>query len=230
MKTALVQILIVSFLLASPALPAGREVQDIKGKIDAILAPAFDAAVAGLPCKIGTTGKPKMGKWQDVDECLNKAAAKLDWKALAARLKELREGTRGTSAPEFETAVEAVLATHVLPFDKVFIIKDEKTLLPLTNSVLRFLPPESLKDTPIFEKTGTHLGSFSGVYTYERSGGSGTGTTYRLSLFEYLDRNGEPRSVSDRLLLDSYGIPWKEAASQPGFRLSTERLELNGKY
>jgi hypothetical protein len=229
MKIAL-YLCIVSCLLAAVPVSGVAGPQDIKEKIDGIVSPAFSAAVASFPCKIGTAGRPKMGKWQDVDECLNNALSKIDWKAMTQQLRELRESTRGISAPEFESAIDSVLASHVIPFDKVFSIKDVKTLLPLTNSLLRFLPSDSMKDAPVYDKTGNLMGSFNGVYTYERSGGSGTGAPYRLSLFEYTDRNGETRSVSDRLLLDSYGIPWKEAAGQPGFRLITDKLELNGKY
>jgi hypothetical protein len=229
MKTAIYHFLIATCYFAAAPVRILAAPQDIKGKIDAILSPAFDSAVTSFPCKIGTTGKPKIGKWQEVDECLSKAVSKIDWKVLTLKLKELRDGTRGISAPEFDSTVAGVLALHVLPFDKVFLFKDPKTLLPLTNSVLRFLPSDSMKDAPVYEKTGTLLGSFTGVYTYERSGGSGTGSRYRLSLFEYSDRNGESRSVSDRLLLDSYGIPWKEAAGQLGFRLSADQLDLNGK-
>jgi hypothetical protein len=228
MKTVVCSLLIASFLLI-PVPVNGRGFQDIKEKIDAILTPAFNSAVAAFPCKIGTTGRPKIGKWQDVDECLNNAVARIDWEALATQLKTLRENTKGMSVPELESAVDSVLASHVIPFERVFEIKDPKALLPLTNSLLRFLPVDSMKDAPGYEKSGTLLGSFNGVYTYERSGGSGTGARYRLSLFEYADRNGETRSVSDRLLLDAYGIPWKEAASQPGFRLSSDKLESGGK-
>ena len=230
MKTALCYVLVVAACLHITHPVSGSGFQDIKEKIDSILNPAFNSATAAFPCKIGTTGRPKIGKWQDVDKCLNNAIAGIDWNALATQLKVLRENTKGVPAPEFESAVDSVLASHVLPFEKVFVIKDPKTLLPLTNSLLRLLPADSMKDAPVYEKSGTLLGSFNGVYTYESSGGSGTGARYRLSLFEYSDRNGEPRSVSDRLLLDAYGIPWKEAASQPGFRLTSEKLELTGKY
>jgi hypothetical protein len=230
MTTALSHLLIATCLLAIAPVRILAGPQDTKEKIDAILSPAFDSAIASFPCKIGTAGKPKIGKWQDVDECLSKAVSKIDWKALTLKLRELRDGTRGISTPEFDSAVEGVLALHFLPFEKVFIFKDAKTLLPLTNSVLRFLPSDSMKDAPVYEKTGTLLGSFNGVYTYERSGGSGTGSPYRLTLFEYSDRNGESRSVPDRLLLDAYGIPWKEAAGQPGFRLTADQLDLNGKH
>jgi hypothetical protein len=227
MKTAACSLLTASFLLiAAPV--NGRGFQDIKEKIDAILTPAFQSAIAAFPCKIGTTGRPKIGKWQDVDKCLNNAVTRIDWEALGTQLKALRENTRGMSVPEFESVVDSVLASHEIPFERVFTIKDPKVLLPLTNSLLRFLPVDSMKDAPVYEKSGTLLGSFNGVYTYERSGGSGTGARYRLSLFEYSDRNGDTRSVSDRLLLDAYGIPWRDAASQPGFRLSSDKLEISG--
>lgn len=165
-----------------------------------------------------------MLRWEDVDGCLNNAAAaKVDWQSLSIRLRELRDGIRDLSAIEFAATVEPVLARHAVPFEKMFIVKDERALLPLTNSVLRFLPAGSLQDAPVFDKVGTLMGTFAGVYSYESSG---SGNPYHLYLFQYADRNGEFKTAPGRLLLDSFGIPWKEARNHPGFRLSADKLLL----
>jgi len=210
--------------LCAAALPARQTARDLDEKIDALVGPAFQSAVAGFPCKIKERGKPKMLRWESVDDCLNSAvAAKVDWQSLSSNLSELRGGIRNFSVMEFAAAVDSVLAKHTVPFEKMFIVKDEKALLPLTNSLLRFLPAGSLQDAPVFDRVGTLMGTFAGVYSYESSG---SGNPYHLSLFQYADRNGEFKTVPDKLLLDSFGIPWKDARSQPGFRLSAEKLEL----
>ncbi len=225
MKTALAGLLaaFLGILYAVPS-PRQRTPRDVAERIERAVAPAFEAAITGFPCKIGTRGKPKMLQWEEVDECLNsKVAAKVDWQALSEQLRQLRDSTRDISALEFSAAVETVLGKYTLPFEKMFVVKDEKTLLPLTNSVLKFLPPDSLQETPVYDKVGTLMGTFAGVYIYESSG---SGAKYRLSLFQYLDRNGEFKPVPEKLLLDSFGIPWKDARSHPGFRLSAEKLQI----
>ncbi len=214
--------------LCPARLPAGQTARaDLNDKIDALVAPAFQSAAAGFPCKTKERGKPKMLHWEDVDECLNnRVAAKVDWQALSGSLVALRDGTRGISVMEFASAVESVLATHTLAFDRMFIVKDEKALLPLTNSLLKFLPAGSLQDAPVFDRVGTLMGTFGGVYSYESSG---TGNPYRLTMFQYADRSGEFKTAPERLLLDSFGIPWKDARSQPGFRLPVDKLQLGAR-
>lgn len=213
--------------LCAAAFPARQMTRDLDDRIDALVAPAFQSAVAGFPCKIKERGKPKILHWEDVDDCLNNAAAgKVDWQALSSSLVALRDGIRGLSPMEFAAVVESVVTKHTVIFDKMFIVKDEKALVPLTNSLLRFLPAGSLQDVPVFDKVGTLMGTFGGVYSYESSG---SGNPYHLTQFQYADRNGEFKTAPERLLLDSFGIPWKDARSQPGFRLPADKLQLGVK-
>jgi hypothetical protein len=222
----LVRSLLVVFVgaLCAAALPARQTARDLNDKIEALIAPAFQSAVAGFPCKLKERGKPKMLHWEEVDDCLNNAAAaKIDWRALSSSLSEVRDGIRGLSTAEFAAVVESALAKYTVPFEKMFTVKDEKALLPLTNSLLRFLPAGSLQDIPVFDKVGTLMGMFGGVYSYESSG---SGNPYHLAQFQYADKNGEFKSAPERLLLDSFGVPWKDAKSQPGFRLPADKLQL----
>ncbi len=162
--------------------------------------------------------------WELVDRCLNDASARVDWDSLSKDLQSLRKNGRGVAEGDFAAAVDASLSAHAVPYEKVFLVKNEEALLPLTNSVLKYLSTNGLQNGAVFDKTGKRLGSFSGVYDYERTGGLATANMYRLTVFQYTDTNGNIQSATDKLLLDSYGVPWKEAGSSGAFRLNAEKL------
>jgi hypothetical protein len=210
-----------------PAAFAQSESNELKAKIDGLISSAYETASARFPCKVKPAGPARIIHWQSVDSCLNGAADRIDWSALSEKLEGLRAAAGNVSKVEFSSAVEASLSDHSLTFDKVFEVKDDRARLPLTNSVLRFLPADSLHDLPVFDKTGTLIGSFVGVYTFERAGALASANTYRLTLFQYADSNGNVQPAADRLLLDSYGVPWKEARTQRGFRLTSEKLPFS---
>ena len=165
-----------------------------------------------------------MLRWQSADKCLNLAYERVDWENISRRLQEIQEKGRNESA-DFLSAVEASLSAHAVIYDKVFKVKDDKALLPLSNSVLKFLPADSLLDLPVTDKTGKKIGTFSGKYTFEKMGEI-SGTKQRHSLFQYTDVNGKMQSSSDRLLLDSFGVSWKDAVQQRGFRLPADKIKL----
>jgi hypothetical protein len=197
----------------------------MKEKIDSLVSKAYGTAAQEFPCRMKTRGKAHMFRWEEVDRCLNDAAARVDWVALGRQLQELRTSTYGISQDVFAAEVDKALSAHALAFDKVFTSKDSRARLPLTNSLLKFLPADSLLDLPVFTKADTQVGTFAGVFTYERSGGLSTANTFSLTYFQYKDAKGNMQSASDSLLLDSFGIPWKEAMSQRGFRLTTEKMK-----
>ncbi len=186
-RVALTLILLGSLSMPAPCQDVPKEIRD---KMDSAIAEAYRTAATGLPCKIKTRGKADMLRWEDVDRCLNHAAGLVDWDALSRQLQELKTSTYGVSDSGFSAALEASLSAHALTYDKVFIVKNPKARLCLTNSVLKFLPADSLQDLPVFDKTGFQVGMFSGVYTYERGGGLVAVNPYRLTLFQYTDRNG----------------------------------------
>ena len=197
---------------------------NVREKIDAAIEGAYQAAAGEFPCKLKARGKPGMLHWELVDRCLNDASARVDWDSLARGLENLRRNGPGVAQVGFSAAVEASLTAHAVPYEKVFSVKDDGALLPLTNSLLKFLSPDGLQNVPVYDKSGAKVGNFAGVYSYERTGGLATANTYRLSLFQYTDPNGSVQSASDRLLLDSFGVPWKQAAGSGAFRLTSEKL------
>ena len=195
---------------------------DLKEKINSCIEKAYQAAAAEFPCKLSAGGKPTMLHWEQVDRCLNNASARVDWNSLSAELQSLR--TSGVKENDFWTAVDAALSAHAVPYEKVFSVKNLEAMIPLTNSLLKYLPTEALQDVPVLDKAGTHLGVFFGTYSFERTGALASANTYRLALFQYTDREGNIQSAMDKLLLDSFGVPWKQAAGKGAFRLPPEKL------
>jgi hypothetical protein len=200
---------------------------DLKGKVDAIVNSAYLAASAEFPCKIKAQGNSKMLLRKDVDRCLNAAYDRVDWENLSRQMQSLCRNNR-VSWMDLAATVDSSLAAYAISYDKIFIvkIKDAKALLPLSNSVLKFLPDNSLQDLPVFSRKGEKVGAFAGVYTYDKTGELAAANNYRLSVFQYADSDGNihvPPSAN-RLLLDRYGVPWNDAMSQPGFRLISEKL------
>jgi hypothetical protein len=209
-----------------PSANAQEIPKPLNDKIDAIIVGAYEIAAAQFPCKIGTTGKFRMMRWQSVDRCLNGAAERVDWEGVSKQLEALRVEPTRVSINDFAAAVDVSLSSHAIPYERLFKIKDDRALMPLTNSLLRFLPADSLHDVAVIDKSGSHVGTFFGVYSFERQGGLATANTYRLTLFQYTDNTGNVQSATDRLLLDSFGVPWKDARSQPGYRLTADKLNL----
>ena len=226
-RTAILLTLITG-AIPGPRAASGSELpKETSAAVDAAVLNAYRAAAAGFPCEIKGRGKPKMMRWEQVDRCLNDAANRVDWPAFSRQLETARSGTAGITLSEFDAAVQASLAEHALTYDSVFVVKTKnEILLPLTNSLLRFVPDDSLTGLPVSDKVGTQVGTFTGLYSYERSGGLASANMFRLVLFQYTDKNGQVQSASDRLLLDSFGVPWKDARTRKGFRLTMEKLKL----
>ncbi|MBM3788778.1 MAG: hypothetical protein FJW35_00340 [Acidobacteria bacterium] len=193
-------------------------------QVEQVIAEAYRSASVGFPCELKTRGKPRMLRWESVDRCLNAAADKVDWERAAGELDTIRAAAPRISAAEFDRAVEAALDAQALSYSRLFKVKNPEALLPLTNSLLKYLPADSLSGLPVIDKVGTELGAFAGTYSYERTGGLAAANTYRLIIFQYKDRNGNMQSAADKLLLDSFGVPWSQAAGERGFRLPSDRL------
>jgi hypothetical protein len=196
--------------------------EDLKAKVDAVVSEAYQSASAAFPCKLKADGKPKMLSWEGIEKCFYKANEMIDWESLARKIQEIRDSNRYQNI-DMLNVVESSLTDHALRFDKVFRVKEADALLPLSNSILRSLPENSLMDLPVYDKSGKRIGTFSGGYTFEKMGEI-SGSRQLHSLFQYTDSNGKIHSSSDRLLLDSFGVPWKEAISQAGFRLNPEKF------
>jgi hypothetical protein len=216
---------VVCLLCLGSAAPAQELRRDLQDKLDALVAGAYKAASAGLPCKVKAGGKPRMIRWQDVDECLNDAAGQVDWEAFRAELVSIRAAA-GISADDIESITGAAFSARALPFEKVFELKNPEVYLPLTNSLLKFLPADSLQGLEVIDKTGKEIGTFAGTYYFEGTGGLNSANTYRLTLFQYTDPLGNVQAAKDKLLLGSFGVRWPAAKPQPGFRFANDKLKV----
>ncbi len=213
----------VIFLLLGFAATAVSQIpKETVDKIDATVALAYQAAAAKLPCKVSASRSSHMLDWKGVDKCMERARQIIDWDEIASRLKELRPAKASES--EFASAVEDSLSRQALPYNKVFRVKSAEALLPLTNSILKYAPERALMDQPVFQLKGKQpIGVFAGVFFYERAG-TLTGNNYKLALFQYVDKQGKMQTPGDKLLLDSFGVPWDKVEAQPGFRFPVDML------
>ena len=210
------------------ALPAFGQIsrEELKKKVDDIITRAYTEATVKFPCKLNTSGKAKMGNWKDVENCLNSAHDRVDWESHAAALKKIRDEDR-VHIEDLTLTIEASLTEHALSYEKVFLVKKKEegeALLPLSNSLLKFLPEKSLADLLVYSQKGELLGKFLDTYSYERSGGLRVLNEYRMVSFQYIDTRGETQAPSETFLLDLYGVPWRDAHYQPGFRLPSNKL------
>ena len=217
--------LISTVMIVTASAQTPKEVTD---KIDAVVALAYQAAAAKLPCKVSTYVGYPMLHWQNVDKCLNQAQDRVDWDAFVAKLKAVRPPYVPES--EFAAAVEKSLTRQAIPYGQFFRVKSKNAFLPLTNSILKYVPPDSLVDMPVYDQKGKlQLGTFLGIFYYEHQGGLASANAYRLSQFQYKDMQGKVQiplsGSSDRILYDNFGVPWNKVQAHPGFRLTNKKLQ-----
>ena len=136
-----------------------------------------------------------------------------------------KEGFRLWTRPKYQVLLTLLYRLTHWHIGKIFACKKPNALLPLSSSLLKFLPEGSLQDLPVFSNSGKQIGIFSGPYSFEKAGEL-SGRTEQHRLFQYADSKGELHSPPDMLLLDSFAVPWKGAASQPGFRLPADKIIL----
>ncbi len=141
------------------------------------------------PKKIKAHGNPKIAKWEAIDAALTKLAAQ-------------------SNADE----------TSKILLKEIFLL-DDRTLFPLTNTVLKYVPEASLKNALVYNKRGETLGKFFSKYTYERAGGLQVGKKYHLVHFQYLDKNDQPQASGSGLLLDSFCVKWGAIKDRPGLAM-----------
>jgi len=225
MSATLKSLIVSSFLVAGFVIPGfgQNSSANLKTKVDAVIATAYQEAAAKFPCKARPSGKAKILRWQDVEKCVNYAHDRVDWESLSSQLQKIRDDG-GLDRDRMMEMIESSLSAQAITFNKVFVIKNEKALLPLSNSLLKFLPPNSLMNLPVYGDDKELLGSFSGVYAFERSGGLASANSYRMLNFQYKDLQGNLQAPGEKFLIDLYGVPWKDAQSQPGFRLPSDKL------
>lgn len=143
--------------------------EDIRAKVDAVVSEAYQSVSSAFPCKLKADGKPKMLSWEGIEKCFYKANGKIDWESLVRKIQEIRDNGRYQTM-DLLNAIEPSLSAHALQFDKVFRVKEADALLPLSNSILKSLPENSLMNLPVYDKSGKRVGTFSGGYTFEKMG------------------------------------------------------------
>jgi hypothetical protein len=213
-------------LVVSLALPVSGQISSgaVKSKVDAVILKAYESASGQFPCKLKSEGKAKMLRWQQVAECLNSAYDRVDWEEISNELHAIRRES-GLPASDILNMAETSLSAHAVPYAKIFTVKDMRALLPLSSSLLKFLPEGSLMELPVIDKSGSKVGTFAGTYAFEKTGGI-SGTASQLIQFQYEDLKGNIQGTPERLLLDSFGVPWEEATSQSGFQMPPNKIIL----
>ena len=144
--------------------------------------PDCESILPGLkvPAKLKTRGKPKRGRWENVDK-------------VVTRVREAVEDQECS-----------------LTLEQLFRVRRQELFFPLTNNVLRTVPEESLHGVSVYSNDGERLGEFSNIVPYHRSGGLYAVKGYTLHYFQYKDEEGSLHSSGTDLLLDNFLLKWSE--------------------
>ena len=134
-----------------------------------------------IPVKLKTRGKPRVAKWEKVDEVLNDLGPRLEKVACEFTFGNLFRNKKG-----------------------------DEMLFPLTNTVLRTVPEESLVGVEVLNKEGQALGTYANRVPYERSGGLQLKKSYTTYYFQIMDSAEKLQSVGHQLLLDTYVVRWTD--------------------
>jgi hypothetical protein len=215
--------LVCSFLLYCSCAAFGQsETKALETKVDEVITSAYKIASSQFPCKLGIGGRQRRLDWKKIETCLNAAYEKVDWEDVSGQFQKLREHYRVQSS-EINSMAERSLSAHAIPFNQLFAVKSKNAQLPLSSSLLKFLPENSLQDLPIFDAFGKQIGVFTGVYYFEKIGEI-TGRVNRIALFQFTDPYDKITAAPERLLLDSFGVLWKDAENQAGFRMPPDKI------
>ncbi len=140
-----------------------------------------------LPRKLKTRGKPRMGRWEVVDKTLNELSQRLQGKSCR------------------------------LTFGQIFDNGRDDVLFPLTNTVVRIVPEESLSGLTVITREGNELGPYQGRVRFDRSGGLYALDKYTLYYFQYRGSDSQVHAAGTRLLLDEFGVRWSELRNRVAF-------------
>ncbi|MBI3939496.1 MAG: hypothetical protein HY315_01555 [Acidobacteria bacterium] len=169
----------------------------------------------GFPAEIKS--KKGVARWDQIDQVLNQKVLPNMRRLPAAMRAEMEKGSTRDSASEREQ-LRVMLASSRVLFSDLFRI-GESDLFPLTNSVLKLAPEESLLGISVFEKSGQSLGTFAGKSRYERGGDLYGARAYTLVTFEYETPQGEYRSAGTDNLLDKFVVRWRDIKTRPALDL-----------
>lgn len=191
---------------------------------ESVVKEAAQALRKGPPKKLKTRGKSRIIRWEDLDAALAKLPSQMDYESLDKRLRDLMSKDTGF-APNNEVLGDIIgrtLAQEEVRYADLFT-QDDGDLLPITNTVLKFLPEETWKDVPVYDKKGQPLGRFMGKYPYEKSGGLLTTKTYRVYYFQYLDKENTSQTAAapDYIERDAFCVRWADVKDRPALTLAT---------
>ena len=144
--------------------------------------PDCESILPGLkvPAKLKTRGKPKRGRWENVDKVVTRVREAVEDKDCSLTLEQL------------------------------FRVRRQEIFFPLTNNLLRTIPEESLHGVSVYSSDGERLGEFSNIVPYHRSGGLYAVRGYTLHYFQYQDEEGGLHSSGTDLLLDNFLLKWND--------------------
>ncbi len=134
-----------------------------------------------LPVKAKTRGKPKVIRWETVDETMDS----LD------RSNDARSGCR-------------------LTFAQVFKIDRDDLYMPLTNTLIRLAPEGTFGGLKFYSRDGVEQGTYEHRIVFEKTGGLYARRSYKVYIFQYTTPSGRLMKVGPQLLLDSFMIRWDD--------------------
>ncbi len=97
-----------------------------------------------------------------------------------------------------------------LTFGELFTAPSPQALFPLTNTVVRLAPEESLSGLTVRDERGRELGAYRFKYSFTSS----KGKTYTLWCFQYETPEGRLQQTGHALLLDRWLALWPEIAAR----------------
>jgi hypothetical protein len=149
-----------------------------------------------LPADLKTRGKPRVAKWELVDKTLNNVSKSL-----------------GGLTCEYS-------------FGQLFRTKHEELYFPLTNSLVRLVPDESLAGIEVFNEELERIGLFEGKVRFEKSGNLYARSSYTIYYFQFRTESGKLESVPRQMnLLDRYLVRWADIRDKVALR--TVKTELD---
>jgi len=158
------------------------------------------------PKKIKARGPQHILRFEDIDRRLADVAAWLEQRQAALPDPEAPKGTPVS-----------------VSFAELFQPARSDALFPLTNNIVRTVPESSLTGLPVFDGTGTPMGTFSNKYPYTRSGAQ----SYTLWFFQYQSSDGRLRRTGPDLLLDRFSVRWLDIADKPCLILGWAEATVN---
>jgi hypothetical protein len=158
------------------------------------------------PKKIKAHGPQHILRFEDIDRRLADVAAWMEQRQAALPDPEAPKGTPVS-----------------VSFAELFQPARTDALFPLTNSVVRWVPESSLAGLPVYDSTGTPMGSFSNKYPFTRSGTQ----SYTLWFFQYQASDGHLRRTGPDLLLERFSVRWLDVADKPCLVIGWAEATLN---